>query len=111
MTRSNFTTCTDTSKQVDPGTVHLYQAVVLQGFIDATQVLNPNISKKKYNEDRLNRDRARAWFEASTGVTAQDFAEVCENAGLNPDVVRRRYYEVLEKQITIHRVMDEEDFQ
>jgi len=70
----------------------LYLAVILQALLDAT--------KPAYHGEPINavmeRDRARAWFFASVGVTSEDFSEVCENAGVNPLYMRRFAYQVLE---------------
>jgi len=70
----------------------LFLAVILQALLDAT--------KPEYEGEPLHavieRDRAKAWFFASIGVTAEDFNEVCDNAGVNPAYMRRFAYQVLE---------------
>jgi|TARA_A100001201_G_C3967805_1_gene164655 glutaminase len=62
----------------------LFLCVILQALLDA--------SKRAYNgepkESILERDRAIAWFFASVGTTAEDFEEVCTNAGVDPDYMR-----------------------
>jgi hypothetical protein len=44
----------------------------------------------------LDRDRARAWFSASVGVTCEDFNTVCECAGVDPSYTKTFAYKVLE---------------
>ena len=69
----------------------LYLAVILQALLDAT--------KPSYNGEPehavLERDRALAWFFASVGVTAEDFTEVCDSAGVNPEYMRQFAFRVL----------------
>ena len=69
----------------------LFLAVILQALLDAT--------KPEYEGEPdhavMERDRAKAWFFASIGVTAEDFNEVCDNAGVNPAYMRRFAYKVL----------------
>ena len=70
----------------------LFLCVLLQALLDA--------SKPAYKGEpvtaRIDRDRASAWFFASIGTTAQDFAEVCTNAGVDPDYMRDFAYKVLQ---------------
>ena len=70
----------------------LFLCVLLQALLDA--------SKPAYEGEpvtaRIDRDRASAWFFASIGTTAQDFAEVCTNAGVDPDYMRDFAYKVLQ---------------
>ena len=70
----------------------LFLCVLLQALLDA--------SKPVYEGEpvtaRIDRDRASAWFFASIGTTAQDFAEVCTNAGVDPDYMRDFAYKVLQ---------------
>lgn len=69
----------------------LFLAVILQALLDAT--------KPAYDGEPeaavLERDRAVAWFFASVGVTAEDFNQVCDNAGVNPSYMRKFAYQVL----------------
>lgn len=69
----------------------LFLAVILQALLDATK---PGYEGEPENAV-LERDRARAWFFASIGVTAEDFNEVCDNAGVNPAYMRKFAYKVL----------------
>lgn len=64
--------------------VVLFRAVVLQALLDATKPEGPRESE----QTQLDRRQAIAWFEASVGVTAQDFVDVCELAGLDPEYTR-----------------------
>jgi hypothetical protein len=70
----------------------LYLAVILQALLDATKPAytgEPEMSEH-------DRDRAKAWFFASVGVTAHDFQTVCENAGIDPSYLRGFAFKVLE---------------
>lgn len=75
----------------------LYAAVIIQALIDATA----SVTKKR---DILVRDQARAWFNASVGVTAQDFNAVCAAADIDADRVRTfvRTYEG--PPLTLHKL-------
>lgn len=69
----------------------LFLCVILQALLDAT--------KEEYEgepvEVRIDRDRAKAWFFASVGTTAEDFNEVCICAGVDPNYMRDFAYKVL----------------
>jgi hypothetical protein len=57
----------------------LFIAVILQALLDATK-------PKLQNEDEdisYERERAKAWFFASVGVTCKDFITVCDHAGID----------------------------
>ena len=57
----------------------LFIAVVLQALLDASKT-------EIRNEDEdisYERERAKAWFFASVGVTCTDFITVCDYAGIN----------------------------
>jgi len=57
----------------------LFIAVILQALLDATK---PRLQ----NEDEdisYERERAKAWFFASVGVTCRDFITVCDHAGVD----------------------------
>ena len=56
----------------------LWNAVIQQALADAT-------SDRQTDNARLERSRARTWFETQSA----DFAEVCELAGFEPSQVRR----------------------
>jgi hypothetical protein len=69
----------------------LYLAVILQALLDATK---PAYAGEP-DQAIIDRDRAIAWFFASVGVTAEDFREVCDNAGVDPDYMRQFAFRVL----------------
>ena len=69
----------------------MYMCVILQALLDATK---PSY-KGEPETSILERDRARAWFFASVGVTAEDFTEVCDSAGVNPEYMRQFAFRVL----------------
>ena len=70
----------------------LFLCVLLQALLDA--------SKPAYDGEpttaRIERDRASAWFFASVGTTAEDFEEVCINAGVDAHYMRDFAYKVLQ---------------
>ena len=70
----------------------LFLCVILQALLDA--------AKPAYEGEpptaRIDRDRASAWFFASVGTTAEDFEEVCTNAGVDADYMRDFAYKVLQ---------------
>jgi hypothetical protein len=43
----------------------------------------------------LARAQAQAWFFSSVGVTCQDFVDVCDMAGLEPQFVRSFAFKVI----------------
>jgi hypothetical protein len=69
----------------------LFLSVVLQAILDATKPKTQN----EPEEESLARRSATAWFFASVGVTAQDFTDVCEMAGLDPPALRSFAFKVL----------------
>jgi hypothetical protein len=78
----------------------LFLAVILQALLDAT--------KEEYEgepaQSLLDRRAAKAWFFASVGVTAQDFRDVCDMAGVDPDYTKTFAYKIIEsKEITFIR--------
>tara|TARA_R100000781_G_C4044080_1_gene115067 strand:+ start:46 stop:342 length:297 start_codon:yes stop_codon:yes gene_type:complete len=62
----------------------LYTSVIFQALMDLTK-LNTSVTDTSIS---ITRDDARAWFFTTTGETAKDFEEICDNAGLNPLFVR-----------------------
>ena len=62
----------------------LYLAVILQALLDATNISNI-----------VTRDRAKAWFFCSVGVTCDNFEFICDNANLDSNSVRGFAYEVI----------------
>ena len=77
-------------KQSNPEQV-LFLSVILQALLDATKKEN----NKESLETKMERDKARAWFFSSVGVTAEDFNTVCDIAGVNPSHVRSFAFKVL----------------
>lgn len=70
----------------------LFLAVVLQALLDAT--------KQPYEGEPdqcdIDRRHARAWFKAPFGVTSEDFEEVCDYAGLDPEYTRSFAFKIIE---------------
>ena len=73
---------------------NLWVNVIAQQFHDATRVILPPRKKKNGKmQDRPNNNSihvARTWFETKS----EDFQTVCSLAGLDPEYVIRKYYEV-----------------
>ena len=69
----------------------LFLSVLLQALLDATK---PETSIEP-EEEKVARRSAQAWFFASVGVTAQDFEEVCDLAGIEPVRMRTFAFKVL----------------
>lgn len=63
----------------------LWLCVVLQQLLDMTKP--PLASDSEEIVD--NRQRAYNWFFTTVGVTAQDFEEVCDNAGIDAEYTRQ----------------------
>ena len=70
----------------------LYLAVILQALLDATK----EAYEGEPEEAQEDRRAAHHWFFAEVGVTAEDFKEVCELAGLDADYTRQVAYKILE---------------
>ena len=70
----------------------LYIAVVLQALLDATKPQD----KIETSVAIINRDRAKAWFFCSVGVTCDNFEYVCEMADLNATYTRTFAYKVIQ---------------
>ena len=70
----------------------LFTAVILQDLIDATKPEETNETSVSV----INRDRAKAWFFCSVGVTCDNFEYVCEMADLNPSYTRSFAYKVIQ---------------
>tara|TARA_R110002020_G_C15873953_1_gene738406 strand:- start:196 stop:522 length:327 start_codon:yes stop_codon:yes gene_type:complete len=62
----------------------LYLAVILQALLDASNVSNI-----------VTKDKAKAWFFCSVGVTCDNFEFICDNANLDASAVRGFAYEVI----------------
>jgi hypothetical protein len=69
----------------------LFLCVLLQALLDATK---PTYEGEP-NTSVIERDRAVSWFFASIGVTAQDFTDVCDLAGVDPSYMREFAFKVL----------------
>jgi len=69
----------------------LFLSVILQALLDATK---PETLKEP-EEEKLARRSAQAWFFASVGVTAQDFNDICDFAGIAPVSMRSFAFKVL----------------
>jgi len=69
----------------------LFLCVLLQALLDATKP----ITEEEPVTAILNRDRARAWFFASVGVTSEDFIQVCDYAGVDAEYMRDFAFKVL----------------
>ena len=83
-TRTNLLYTIEKKLQRDRPEQCLFIAVVLQALLDA--------SKPKFETETdmitENRERARAWFFASVGVTCKDYITVCDHAGINYEDTR-----------------------
>ena len=69
----------------------LFLCVLLQALLDATK---PTYDGEP-DTSVIERDRAIAWFFASIGVTAEDFSDVCDMAGVEPAYMREFAFKVL----------------
>lgn len=69
----------------------LFMTVILQALLDASKPSTTNESERA----KLDRTHAQAWFFASVGVTAEDFANVCDMAGIDPGYTRSFAYKVI----------------
>jgi len=63
----------------------LWQSVVVKTALDATS--NPEPSSKDYFAQKLIKRDADAWMRAG----CDDFKEVCNLAGLDPDFIQQAY--------------------
>jgi hypothetical protein len=70
----------------------LFLAVILQALLDATK---PTYNGEAEQSD-LDRRSAQAWFSSSVGVTAKDFSDVCDMAGVNVSYTKQFAYKVLQ---------------
>ena len=69
----------------------LYVSVVLQALLDFTKPL----SKSEDSSVQVYRDQAKSWIFKEVGVTCEDFEEVCFYAGLEPSLIRKFAYNVI----------------
>lgn len=70
----------------------LFLSVILQALLDATKPEQDNESEDAI----LSRSRAKAWFSASIGVTAEDFQSVCDLADVDAGYTKSFAYKVLQ---------------
>jgi hypothetical protein len=91
-TNLNFVVEEDVFKERTTPEQTLYMCVILQALLDAT--------KPSYDGEPeasiLERDRAKAWFFASVGVTSEDFKMVCDYADVDYNYMREFAFKVLE---------------
>ena len=92
----------------------LYLAVIFQALLDATSPLK-KLNKNKIRAKKLNKDRARAWFFCSVGVTCDNFEFICDHAGIEPGYVRSFACEVINSKeqgkfrYKIYRILGKEE--
>jgi hypothetical protein len=91
-TNLNFVVEEDVFRERTTPEQTLYMCVILQALLDAT--------KPSYDGEPeasiLERDRAKAWFFASVGVTSEDFKMVCDYADVDYNYMREFAFKVLE---------------
>lgn len=91
-TNLNFVVEEDVFKERTTPEQTLYMCVILQALLDAT--------KPSYDGEPeasiLERDRAKAWFFASVGVTSEDFKMVCDYADVDYNYMREFAFKVLQ---------------
>jgi len=91
-TNLNFVVEEDVFKERTTPEQTLYMCVILQALLDATK---PSYDGEP-EESILERDRAKAWFFASVGVTSEDFKMVCDYADVDYNYMREFAFKVLE---------------
>ena len=69
----------------------LFLCVILQALLDATKPSAYN----ETDEEVQARKSAQAWLLASIGVTAEDFMEVCDLAGIDSKKMQTFAFKVL----------------
>jgi hypothetical protein len=69
----------------------LFLTVILQALLDASKPSTTNESERA----KVDRERGRAWFNATVGVTAEDFVIICDMAGVDPAYTREFAHKVL----------------
>lgn len=66
----------------------LFLCVILQALLD--------VSKNTItSNDKVNKAKAEAWFFTKVGVTCDNFEEVCDMAGVQPEKARSFAYKVI----------------
>jgi len=91
-TNLNFVVEEDVFRERTTPEQTLYMCVILQALLDATK---PSY-KGEPETSSLERDRAKAWFFASVGVTSEDFKMVCDYANIDYNYMREFAFKVLE---------------
>jgi|TARA_R110002012_G_C11473392_1_gene594213 hypothetical protein len=80
------------SPRVEGGTERsLYLAVILQALLDATS----SSSTCSTSDIEVMKRQATSWFFTASGVTASDFEDVCDLAGLDPSATRSFAHRVI----------------
>jgi len=69
----------------------LYTSIIYQALMDLTK-LNTSLTDTSIS---INASSAHSWFFKTSGTTATDFEEICDNAGLDPMFVRDFAYSVV----------------
>jgi hypothetical protein len=87
----NFVVEEDFFKERSTPEQTMYMCVILQALLDATK---PTY-KGEPEASILERDRAKAWFFASVGVTSEDFKIVCDYANIDYNYMREFAFKVL----------------
>ena len=90
-TTVNFVVEEDIFKERSTPEQTMYMCVILQALLDATK---PTY-KGEPESSILERDRAKAWFFASVGVTSEDFKIVCDYANIDHNYMKEFAFKVL----------------
>tara|TARA_R110000744_G_scaffold64076_3_gene131907 strand:+ start:626 stop:979 length:354 start_codon:yes stop_codon:yes gene_type:complete len=69
----------------------LFMGVILRALLDATK---PELIRES-SRIKVDRQAAKAWFFASSGVTCDNFEMICDEAGVTPNVMRTITKEIL----------------
>tara|TARA_R110000751_G_scaffold46569_1_gene104663 strand:- start:325 stop:669 length:345 start_codon:yes stop_codon:yes gene_type:complete len=88
---SNIVVEEDVFKERSSPEQTMYMCVILQALLDATKPTYENEPEVSI----IDRDRAKAWFFATVGVTAQDFKIVCDYANIDYNYMREFAFKVL----------------
>jgi|TARA_R110002020_G_C16159885_1_gene763320 hypothetical protein len=70
----------------------LFLAVILQALLDATKPQYTGEAEQSDNDRRS----AQAWFSSSVGVTAKDFSDVCDLAGVDVGYTKQFAFKVIQ---------------
>lgn len=95
MSNNQFTTVTDNEgDHLDEP--QLWKSVIIRLLEDACTPTDHLTDYKRKSSLVAWKRQARAWFTASIGTTAQDFATVCYAANMNPQYVREKALKFIE---------------